>query len=72
MIQSKKKTGGNRTSFQDKARHHTARNTMETIRKLKWDLLLHPPYSPDIAQVIFYLGDLKVTWRECSLRITTK
>ena len=41
---------------------------METIRKLKWNFLPHPPYIP--KWFFFYLVDLKVTWRECSLRIT--
>ena len=67
-IRSKKTTGGTRISFlQDNVRPHTATKTMETIRKLKWDLLPHPPYSD-----FFYLGDLKVTWRECSLRVITQ
>ena len=35
-IRFKRKTGGNRISFlQDSARPHTARKTMETIKKLK-------------------------------------
>ena len=33
---------------------------METISKLKWNLLSHPPYSPDIAPSDFFLfGRLK-------------
>ncbi|PNF13621.1 hypothetical protein B7P43_G17418 [Cryptotermes secundus] len=33
---------------------------METLRKLKWNLLTHPPYSPDLAPSDFYLfGRLK-------------
>ena len=33
---------------------------METLRKLKWDVLYHPPYSPDLAQSDFHLfGNLK-------------
>ena len=56
-IRLKRKTGGNGISFlQDNVRPHTARKIMETTRKLKSDLLPHPP---------FYLGDWKVTWREC-------
>ena len=43
-IQSKRKTGGNRISFlQDNSRPHAARKTMESNRKLQWDLLSHPP-----------------------------
>lgn len=60
-IRSKRKTGGKRVAFlQDNARPHTAKTTMETLRKLKWNLLTHPPYSPDLAPSDFYLfGRLK-------------
>ncbi|PNF32834.1 hypothetical protein B7P43_G04338 [Cryptotermes secundus] len=61
-IRSKRKTGGKRVAFlQDNARPHTAKPTMETLRKLKWNLLTHPPYSPDLAPSDFYLfGRLKL------------
>ena len=44
-----------------KCEAHIARKTMETIKKLKWDLLPHPPYSPDIApsDFFFLFGRLK-------------
>jgi len=60
-IRSKRKTGGKRVAFlQDNARPHTAKTTKETLRKLKWNLLTHPPYSPDLAPSDFYLfGRLK-------------
>ena len=46
--------------LQDNARPHTAALTMETLRKLKWDVLPHLPYSPDLAPSDFYLfGPLK-------------
>jgi hypothetical protein len=33
---------------------------METFRKLNWNLLTHPPHSPDLAPSDFYLfGRLK-------------
>ena len=33
---------------------------METLHKLKWNVLTHPPYSPDLAPCDFYLfGRLK-------------
>ena len=55
-IRSKRKTGGKRVAFfQDNANPHTAKTTMETLRKLKWNLLTHPPYSPDLASSDFYL-----------------
>ncbi|KAK7862353.1 hypothetical protein R5R35_006926 [Gryllus longicercus] len=60
-IRSKRKRGGKRVAFlHDNARPHTAKTTMATISKLKWDLLPHPPYSPDLAPSDFYLfGQLK-------------
>ena len=55
-IRSKRKTGGKRVALlQDNARPHTAKTTMETLWKLKWNLLTHPPYSPDLAPSDFYL-----------------
>jgi transposase len=49
-IRSKWKTGGKRIAFlQDNARPRTAKTIMGTLRKLKWNLLTHPPYSPDLA-----------------------
>jgi histone-lysine N-methyltransferase SETMAR len=60
-IRSKRKTGGKRVAFlQDKSRPHTAKTTMETLRKLKWNLLTHPPYSTNLAPSDFCLfGRLK-------------
>jgi len=47
--------------FQDKARPHVAARTMDTIQKLKWNILPHPPYSPDLAPSDCHLfGPLKV------------
>ena len=45
---------------QDNARPHTAAETVKTINELGWELLPHPPYSPDLAPSDFYLfGPLK-------------
>jgi hypothetical protein len=43
---------------QDNARPHTAQSTQERIQKLKWKLLEHPPYSPDLAPGDFHLFGL--------------
>ena len=67
-LRSKQKTGGKRVAFlQDSARPHTAKTTMETLQKLKWNLLTHLPYSPDLAPSDFYLfgrlkSDLQGLW----------
>ena len=44
----------------DDARPHTARRTIETITDLGFEVLPHPPYSPDLAPSDFHLfGPLK-------------
>ncbi|GFX61640.1 histone-lysine N-methyltransferase SETMAR [Trichonephila clavipes] len=39
----------------DNARPHCARKTLERINGLGWEVLPHPPYSPDIAPTEFHL-----------------
>jgi hypothetical protein len=40
---------------------HVAARTMDTIQKLKWNALPHPPYIPDLAPSDYHLfGPLKV------------
>lgn len=39
----------------DNARLHCARRTLEKINELGWEVLPHPPYSPDIAPSDFHL-----------------
>lgn len=39
----------------DNARPHCARRTLEKINELGWEVLPHPPYSPDIAPSDFHL-----------------
>jgi transposase len=41
----------------DNARPHTATHTSETLRKLKFDVMAHPPYSPDLAPSDYHLFD---------------
>jgi transposase len=44
----------------DNARPHTANKTNETLRNFKWEVLEHPPYSPDLVPSDFDLfGPLK-------------
>ena len=47
---------GNQLIFQhDNARPHTAKKTTAAIRRLGWETLPHPPYSPDLAPCDYYL-----------------
>lgn len=39
----------------DNARAHCARRTLEKINELGWEVLPHPPYSPDVAPSDFHL-----------------
>jgi histone-lysine N-methyltransferase SETMAR len=44
----------------DNARHHTAAHTVDRLRALKFEVLKHPPYSPELAPSDFHLfGPLK-------------
>jgi histone-lysine N-methyltransferase SETMAR len=42
----------------DNARPYTAQTTQERIQELQWELLEHPPYSPDLALSDFHLFGL--------------
>jgi histone-lysine N-methyltransferase SETMAR len=44
----------------DNATPHAAGRTRETIENMGWEILEHPPYSPDLARSDFHLfGKLK-------------
>jgi hypothetical protein len=44
----------------DNARPHTTAHTVYTLRVLKFEVLKHPPYSPDLAPSDFHLfGPMK-------------
>ena len=40
---------------QDNAKPHTSAITFSKLYDLKWDLMIHPPYSPDLAPSDYYL-----------------
>jgi hypothetical protein len=46
----------------DNARPHTAAHTQALIQKFYWDLLYHPPYSPDLAPSDFHLFSRMKVW----------
>jgi len=41
----------------DNARPHSASLTTATLRSFKWEVLQHPPYSPDLAPSDFHFFD---------------
>jgi hypothetical protein len=53
---NKKKRAQTSVSFlQDNAHPHVAACTMDTIQKLKWNILPHPPHSPELAPSDYHL-----------------
>jgi histone-lysine N-methyltransferase SETMAR len=40
---------------QDNARLHMAVNTLKKLSELGWEILIHPPYSPDTAPLGYHL-----------------
>ena len=39
----------------DNARPHVSKAVIDVLKELKWDILPHPPYSPDIAPSDYHL-----------------
>jgi len=60
-ISNKRKRAQTSVSYiEDNTHPHVATRTMDTIQKLKWNFLPHPPYSPDLAPSDCHLfGPLK-------------
>jgi transposase len=48
----------------DNVRVHSAAVTIEAVRQLKFELLAHPPYSPDLAAMGYHVWTTKrsVVW----------
>ena len=52
----RKRMDTSKTKFlQSSARHHIAKITQHKIEELGWELLPHPPYSPDLAPSDYHL-----------------
>ena len=41
--------------LQDNARPHVAKMTLHKIAELQWEIMSHPPYSPDLSPTDFHL-----------------
>ena len=55
-IRNKRRNGPTPTLLlHNNARPHTAKRTIEAIQRLHFELLSHPPYSPDLASADFAL-----------------
>ena len=39
----------------DNAQHHNAHLTLEKTENMGWEVLPHPPHSPDLAPSVYYL-----------------
>ncbi|UYV61973.1 hypothetical protein LAZ67_1007227 [Cordylochernes scorpioides] len=49
----------------DNAHPHTAVHTLETLQKLNFEVMAHPPYIPDLASSDFHLCSYSDTLRFC-------
>ncbi|WKY05876.1 hypothetical protein Q1695_006243 [Nippostrongylus brasiliensis] len=54
-IQQKRRNRNHGVLLHDNARPHTARRTKNVIQAYGWEILPHPPYSPDLAPSDFHL-----------------
>jgi transposase len=58
---------------QDNARPHTAKLTKEKMQALRWEVLPHPPYSPDLAPSDLHLfRDMKNHLRNVKFKTETE
>ena len=57
----------------DNALPHTAAHTAEMLQKLKFEVMSHPPYSPNLAPFDYHLfGPLKEALRGCRFTLDQK
>ncbi|GFV05079.1 hypothetical protein TNCV_222942 [Trichonephila clavipes] len=57
----------------ENARPHTARRTADVFTDFGWELLDHPPYSPDLATAIFTFSCISRNYcPQVSVLATTK
>ena len=57
-IRSKRLLSKGVVLLHDNALPHTADRTAETLRKLEFQVMVHPPYSPDLALSDYHLFGL--------------
>jgi histone-lysine N-methyltransferase SETMAR len=51
--------------LQDNARTHTANQTVKTVNEFGYELMEHPPYSPDLVPSYFHMfGPVKEALKE--------
>ena len=55
LLSKRRRSCSDRFFLQDNARPHTAQASMNKLRQLGFQILPHPPYSPDISPSDFYL-----------------
>ena len=55
QIQQKRPHHGPVRFLHDNARPHTAVRTRQNLLELDWEVLIHPPYSPDLAPSDYHL-----------------
>ena len=54
-IIEKRENSDNVLLLHDNAKPHTAKENKKLIKKMKWEIIDHPPYSPDLSPSDYFL-----------------